>query len=316
MNNPRKRIAIACQGGGSHTAFTAGALRRILENDVDVVALSGTSGGAICALLAWYGLLQGDRRQARESLESFWHANMAAAPADRWLNAWLVGSARLRSRLSFFEFSPYAFPTWGEQHLRSLLEHHVDFERIGELFGPQSPHLYIGAVEVMSGNFRVFRDREITVEAILASAALPTLFRAVSVGDKLHWDGILSQNPPVRDLPDSRPDEIWVIQINPRTIDHEPRTVDEIHDRRDELAGNLSLEQELHFIEKFNQLVSEGTVRGKRYRTITIRRIELERELDPASKLDRDPDLIQSLVEQGYTEAGNLLGTRELDLQG
>ena len=55
-----KRIAIACQGGGSHTAFTAGVLKRLFQGDAlaryDVVGLSGTSGGAVCALLAWYAL--------------------------------------------------------------------------------------------------------------------------------------------------------------------------------------------------------------------------------------------------------------------
>ncbi len=58
----RKRIAIACQGSGSHTAFTAGVLKKILsqrDKTYDIVALSGTSGGAICAALTWYGLLTG-----------------------------------------------------------------------------------------------------------------------------------------------------------------------------------------------------------------------------------------------------------------
>ena len=60
---PRSRVAIACQGGGSHTAFTAGVLQGLLGNlpsDVEVVALSGTSGGAICATLAWEGLVRDD----------------------------------------------------------------------------------------------------------------------------------------------------------------------------------------------------------------------------------------------------------------
>ena len=45
----RKRVAIACQGGGSHTAFTAGGLKGLLRSGLpehEVVALSGTSGGA------------------------------------------------------------------------------------------------------------------------------------------------------------------------------------------------------------------------------------------------------------------------------
>jgi NTE family protein len=49
--NDVRRVAIACQGGGSHTAFTAGVLRRLLRAEelagYEVVGLSGTSGGAV-----------------------------------------------------------------------------------------------------------------------------------------------------------------------------------------------------------------------------------------------------------------------------
>ena len=76
MEGENKRVAIACQGGGSHTAFTAGALKRLLRDDrYEVVALSGTSGGAICALLAWYALLEnggeGAAVRAARLLDSF-----------------------------------------------------------------------------------------------------------------------------------------------------------------------------------------------------------------------------------------------------
>jgi predicted acylesterase/phospholipase RssA len=73
-----------------------------------------------------------------------------------------------------------------------------------------------------------------------------------------YWDGLFSQNPPVRELTDAGPDEIWVIQINPKELETEPRTVLEIADRRNELSGNLSLYQELHYIEKIDQLLEEG----------------------------------------------------------
>src|ERR1700677_3290286 len=100
MNNgAKKRVAIACQGGGSHTAFTAGVLQGLLErlpDDVEVVALSGTSGGAICAALAWEGLLRDDRRLAIRKLQEFWHATAAREPWDRILNHLLVGIQSLR----------------------------------------------------------------------------------------------------------------------------------------------------------------------------------------------------------------------------
>ncbi len=300
-------IAIACQGGGSHTAFTAGVLRRILEEDHPIVALSGTSGGAICALLAWYGLLLGDRARARALLEGFWLDNAAESLPDRLLNRFMVDATRLRNWVAMLEVSPYALPNWGQARLRALLEERVDFARIPRLLTPHSPHLYVGAVEVLSGTFRVFRDHEISVDAIMASAAIPTLFRAVPLDGGLYWDGLFSHNPPVRDLPDSRPDEIWVIQINPRSSTGEPRTVEDILDRRNELSGNLSLEQEIHFIEKFNALLRQGLVSSQRYKPIAVRRIELSRDLDYASKLDRAPSFIRSLLAHGYAEADAFL---------
>ena len=93
-NNDNRRVAIACQGGGSHTAFTAGVLKKLLKekvegkHDYEVVALSGTSGGAICALLTWYGLLMNDTNRAVELLDSFWRDNSASSLQDRLVRAW------------------------------------------------------------------------------------------------------------------------------------------------------------------------------------------------------------------------------------
>jgi NTE family protein len=175
--------------------------------------------------------------------------------------------------------------------------------------------LLVGAVDVRSGEFRAFNSRRdrITAEMILASAAIPTLFRAVRVGDGAYWDGLFSQNPPVRELVDTRPDEIWVIQINPKEGDGEPRTMMEIADRRNELSGNLSLHQELGFIEKVDQLLEQGRLAADgRYRQITVRLIELtrprrSRSLGTASKLDRAPAFIRELIAHGEARAEEFL---------
>ena len=88
----RKRVAIACQGGGSHTAFTAGVLKKLLRTEemkgYEVVGLSGTSGGAVCALLAWHNLLRGDGSGGAEALDAFWRDNSATAPHEQILNSW------------------------------------------------------------------------------------------------------------------------------------------------------------------------------------------------------------------------------------
>ena len=117
---------------------------------------------------------------------------------------------------------------------------------------------------MLTGEFRAFNSRARRSPRVLASAAIPTIFRAVHLDGGTYWDGLFSQNPPVRELVDTAPDEIWVIQINAPERETEPTTVVEIADRRNELAGNLSLHQELHFIEKIDELLEEGVHRARR----------------------------------------------------
>jgi NTE family protein len=316
----RTRVAIACQGGGSHTAFTAGVLKRLLGAEelagVEVVGLSGTSGGAVCALLAWSALLDGDPGAAGKLLEDFWADNSATTPLEQAVNAWLLWAARLENLVVLPAVSPY--DNYGSvlalQEFRRMLARRVDFGRFAAPAG-DGPMLLVGAVDVLSGEFRAFNSRReaITADMVLASAAIPNLFRSVRVGGGTYWDGLFSQNPPVRELLDTRPDELWVIQINPRRWDGEPRTMVEIADRRNELAGNLSLHQELGFIEKIDQLLEEGRLAADgKYRQVVVRLLELSRprlsrSLGTASKLNRDPAFIGDLIAHGEARAEEFL---------
>src|ERR687893_1150094 len=197
-----------------------------------------------------------------------------------------------------------------------MLERRVNFGGVGVQPEGSYPMLLVGAVDVISGEFRTFNSRRdrISPETILASAAIPTLFRSVHLDDGgAYWDGLFSQNPPVNQLTDERPDEIWVIQINPKELETEPRSVLEIADRRNELSGNLSLYQELRSIEKIDQLLEEGLLsRDGKYKQIVVRVIELSRSrfarsLGTASKLNRDPRFIEDLMSHGEAQAEEFL---------
>jgi len=312
-----RRIAIACQGGGSHTAFTAGVLKRILKeekNKFDIVAFSGTSGGAICALLAWYGLLANDKKKSIRLLDSFWQDNSARSYWERIMNEWILWSARMPELMAIPAMSTYSYPPWAQDYLKTLLEKHVEFDKLGTLIKKSSPKLFIGGVDVSSGEFKVFksdaRNHEISAGAILASAAIPTLFRAVHIDNKIYWDGLFSQNPPLKDFIkghyEDKPDEIWIIQINPRKREEEPKSIKEIEDRRNELAGNLSLNQEIDFIETVNTWIEMKILHDKSFKKVKIVKIEMERDLDMASKLDRNEDFIKDLMDYGEERAGRL----------
>ncbi len=310
-----RRVAIACQGGGSHTAFTAGVLKRILQEpnkDFEIVALSGTSGGAVCALLAWYGLLVEDSERAIAGLDGFWRDISASTAWDQYLNSSLVSLSRFQSIVPVPEISPYLYPPWPQSYIKQVLHKHIPFDDLNDYISDSSPIFLAGAVNVLTGEFSVFdsRKREIRAEALLASAAIPTLFRAVKIGSGVFWDGLLSQNPPIRDLPDAKPDEIWLIQIDPPKRQEEPKTTDDIRDRRNELTANLSLEQEVYFIEKINQLLQKNMLQNSPYIPIRVHRILLQRDLDYSSKLDRSPYFIQDLISYGEAEAEKFLHDR------
>ncbi|MGB0128995.1 MAG: patatin-like phospholipase family protein [Rhodocyclaceae bacterium] len=350
-----RQIAVACQGGGSHAAFCAGALKAMLTaQEADgfrVTGLSGTSGGAVCATLAWYALAQGraDPHRAAAAaaglLETFWTENTPAQWWERGFNEAGQIAARLPVEI---RTSPYSYPLQEMLDLAATAHQHFgvpgprpEFVSLATLLDKHAPGLarvrfddvtlLLGAVDVKTGDFKVFNSREqdISVQAVLASAALPTLVRAVHIGGHDYWDGLFSQNPPLHnfvadpDRADAKPDELWVLQVNPQAVDL-PITNWEIEDRRNELAGNLSLNQEIGFIRRVNRWLVEGRLScacaaGQvEYKPVIIYRIVMDGAaleprvgtLDLASKLDRRPDLIAALIEQGETQARLFLPVR------
>jgi NTE family protein len=338
----RTQIAIACQGGGSQTAFTGGVLKTFFEQKVhqqfEIVSLSGTSGGAVCAALAWYGLLRaanGDTTPIQDRLSGFWTELAAQHPQELWLDS--AGANYLRTvakgMLPQFELSPESVPVQTLfsllkqflprpvfTDLKAMLEKHIDFTELRRLIRPDSPVLVVGAADVLTGELKKFyshRD-EIQVEAILASAAVPTLFPAVRIGDHYYWDGLFSDNPPIVELIRPRcvggnrvPDEIWIIQINPTTSKTVPSTPAEILDRRNEMIGNVSFQHSLEQVEFINMLLTEKAFAEEALRRVGVARRdpikvrmirmsdELLDSLDYVSKLSREPAYISRLIRDG-----------------
>lgn len=337
------QIAIACQGGALHAAFTAGALKtifeRLAEGRYEITGLSGTSAGALCAVAGWYGLLTGGPAEAINTLEAIWADFAAVTPTEQAFNAWLVTSLRLQGYwlAADVRFSPYApfFPALIAQlrlagarpefvDYETLLEKHINFNTVRELQPVSRPWLLIGAVNVLSGDFKAFSSQEsspddnITAAAVRASGAIPGFgSRAVRIGEEIYWDGVYSQNPPVRnfladpEMAADKPDEIWIIQLNPTSRRDEPKTVADIQDRDNELAANLSLGQETKFIADVNEWVGRGYLPPDQYKTVIVRTLtmspELSQTLDYASKLDRSRSFIQMLMADGEKQAGIFL---------
>jgi NTE family protein len=346
----RKRIAIACQGGGSQCAFIAGALKTLFARGVqeqfEIVGLSGTSGGALTAAVAWFGLLkraQGDRTLPEDRVLALWHDLTAQTPQEIALDMSCIQTVRLTERgvLPSFATSPsspqFQFMTKALSQLiarpeftdlRALVVKHIDFDALPSLVEPGSPILLAGAGDVIDGSFKLFSSAcgEIKPEALLASAAIPNLFPAVWVDGHAYWDGIFSSNPPVVGFlrkafmgKHVMPEEIWIIQINRVHHGAVPETPSDIFDRRNQLAGNLSLRHELEQIMMVNLLLEQHAVTPEfmaRFgldmpEPIKVRFIrmssELAESLDYPSKLSRHPAHIGRLIADGEAQAGAFL---------
>ena len=345
-----KRIAIACQGGGSQCAFIAGALNVLFERGIqdryDIVGLSGTSGGAITSALAWTGLLtraQGDGTAIGARILACWKDLSAQTPQEIMLDRASVELVRLGERGLFptWAVSPSSlnFQLWTRAtafmisrpeftDLRALLLKHIDFAALPSLIRPDSPVLLVGAGDVLDGTFKIFSSTkgEIKVESLLASAAIPNLFPPVWVDGHAYWDGIFSSNPPITSFLQrismgdmARPEEIWVIQVNRTRNDIVPETPSDISDRRNQLAGNLSLQHELNIIEILNLLIKQGALTDE-FRALFgidlkepiavhfIRMSQaLQDELDYPSKLSRQPAHIARLIDDGESQARDFL---------
>ena len=196
-------VDLALQGGGSHGAFTWGVLDRLLEDpDIKIGGLSGTSAGAMNAVVLASGFAHGGREGARAELAAFWEdvgragsrGAMKHTPFELLFQPWLPGGSTM---FKFFDvmsrlWSPYQLNPFNLNPLRDLVAEHVDFEIVRHL---NEPKVFTCATNVRSGHPRVFRNTDLSLEAVLASACLPVLFQAVEIDGEAYWDGGYSGNP-------------------------------------------------------------------------------------------------------------------------
>ncbi len=351
----RKRIAIACQGGGSQCAFVAGVLKAFFSRHVDerfqIVGLSGTSGGALTAALAWTGLLlraRGDRTPIEDRIVALWKDLSAQSYREialdamctqlvRWAeHGYLPTVASSPSSLGFQMWAQAASSMIGRPEftdLRALITKHIDFQALPRLIDAASPVLLLGAGDILEGSLKIFSSAkgEISADAVLASAAIPTLFPAVWVDGHAYWDGIFASNPPVISFlrgglvgSGKIPDEIWIVQVNRAGHDDVPEAPAEISNRRNHLAGNLSLQHELQVLEMVNMLLAEGALTPQfraRFGLDNTERIavrfvrmspELQRGLDYPSKLSRQAGHIDKLMADGESQGAAFLATLDM----
>jgi NTE family protein len=317
-------IDLALQGGGSHGAFTWGVLDRLLEEErLDIVAISGTSAGAMNAALVANGWTEGGAEGAKATLDAYWRRVSRAAafsplqrsPLDRMMGRWTLDTspAYLVMDLMARVLSPYDLNPFGLNPLRSILAESINFDRLAG-----APiKLFITATNVRTGRGRIFRNAEITADVLLASACLPTMFQAIEIDGDPYWDGGYAGNPTLTPLiRESDSHDTILVQINPRERPDTPRTASEILDRLNEISFNSPLMKELRMIALLREVADPGHGEGARWAGMRTHRILSDKLTDfgASSKLNAEWEFVSLLKEEGRKSADAFLTVHGEDI--
>ncbi|MGH6662204.1 MAG: patatin-like phospholipase family protein [Rhodospirillales bacterium] len=310
-----KILNLALQGGGAHGAFTWGVLERLItDGRLRFDAVSGTSAGAVNAVLLAAGLMEGGVEAAQAKLEEFWrnishsqHGDLMSTPVLDAISMqpgqnW-GAPGQIFSMVSRF-LSPYQFNPLDYNPLRQNLEQLVDFPRLRR----RSPlRLYIAATDVASGRRRVFETGELTVDMVLASACLPHVHQAVKVGTRYYWDGGYSANPVLLPLVHhADAEDTMLVQLIPLVDLDLPTKPTEIYERLNRIIFNAPLRSEIEMIALGQSLSRKGLVIGnraqrrfRRHRFHHIDAAPYTQGLEPGSRLNPDWGMIALLRENG-----------------
>ncbi|MCB1398983.1 MAG: patatin-like phospholipase family protein [Rhodobacteraceae bacterium] len=329
-----KSINLALQGGGAHGAFTWGVLDRLLDEDwLEIAAISGTSAGALNGAALKSGLVRDGRQGARDDLDWLWSqvSEVHDLRLTRWIgalfpvpeivNRWMEAFTPVAMADAFGRIvSPYDSGPFYVNPLARIVERfHYD-----EVCAEAGPRLFVSATNVRTGKIRVFSGAEISCDAILASACLPNVFRAVEIEDpatgrtEAFWDGGFTGNPALFPLFEADlPRDIVVVNINPLMRDGIPKTPAEIEDRINEISFNSSLLRELRAISFVRRLIADGSVIEGRMKDVLMHLVAddaVMTSLRADSKIAPGQGTLSRLKAAGQSAADRFLDAHADDL--
>ena len=307
----RKKLNLALQGGGAHGAFTWGVLDQLLHDEqIELSWISGTSAGAINAIAVAHGLATRGRQTARDTLEAIWTAvEQAGVPDLVDLNPFLSSFARSGAMANLNGvFSPYSFNPLGFDPLRKILDQHIDFEAIR---ANKSVRVMVAATDVATGRARLFSDEELTIEAVLASACLPTLHHAVKIDGRAYWDGGFAANPDLLTLAAQSPvRDTLLVLLNPLSTPATPKTASSIADRVNTITFNQPLLRDIDTILRAQEMQpgwlaprQSPLARLKAHRFHLIEAGQHTARLAADSKVRPDREVLRQLYHAGLIEA-------------
>jgi NTE family protein len=317
-------VDLALQGGGAHGAFTWGVLDRLLEEKrLRIDGISGTSAGAMNAAVLADGYTDGGPDGARKALEAFWAGVSRSArfspfqrgPLDVLLGRWSLDHSPMFVAMDMMSrlFSPYDLDPHGANPLHEVLAEAIDFKRLSR----SQIKLFVTATNVHSGRGRVFRNSELTPAVLLASACLPTFFKAVEIDGEHYWDGGYAGNPTITPLVrECKSQDTILVQINPVERPGYPRSARDILNRLNEVSFNAVLLKELRMIALLRQLAHPGNTEGAQWAGMRIHRVSSEAMIDLgySSKLNAEWEFLTMLRDEGRRSAEAFLSAHAGDL--
>lgn len=306
-------VDLALQGGGSHGAFTWGVLDRLMDEPwLRIDGISGTSAGAMNAVVLAGGFTANGPAGAKSALNTFWRRVADSArfspirrtPWDAALGRWTLDTSPfyLAFDLASRVFSPYDLNFPRANPLHQVLVESVDFGLVAN-----SPiQLFVTATNVHTGRGRVFRNADLTPDVLLASACLPTLFRAIEIDGEPYWDGGYSGNPTITPLVrECNSHDTLLVAVNPVERPGTPRSAREILDRLNEVSFNATLLKELRMIALLRQVVDAGSSEGRKWAEMRMHLItsDVLTELGASSKFNAEWDFLCMLRDEGRRAA-------------
>lgn len=318
MAKNTKMLNLALQGGGSHGALAWGILDKFLEDGrVTFDAISATSAGAMNAVVLADGLASGGNDGAREALSQFWkmvsQAGELYSPLKLNLAEQLLG-INLENSTAYFFFnlmskllSPYQFNPMNFNPLRDILEKLVDFDRIRCC---QNIKVFVSATNVRTGKIRVFDNKQLSLDSVMASACLPFMFQAVEIDNDYFWDGGYMGNPAIFPLIyNSICRDVLIVHINPIFRYDIPETAADILNRVNEISFNSSLMREMRAIAFVTNLIDSGWIKDEYVKNLSkiyihaVRADSSMQSYSVASKMDPSWSFLESLYHEGREKA-------------
>jgi NTE family protein len=297
-----RRLDLALQGGGTQGAFTWGVLDRLLEDErLQIAAISGTSAGAMNAVVLASGWAKGGRSGAREALRRFWSRVAEGLHLGRWVDAWLglglaggaaggagssLGPMQMAWDMASTLLAPPRADPAVQNPLHAILSDTVDFDAVRHC---RDLKLFVSATHVRSGHQRIWRRTELGIEAVLASACLPTLFPAVEVDGEAYWDGGYMGNPSLLPLLTETPTlDLMLVQVHPSARTELPLGSAAVLDRINEITFHGSLVKELRSLAILRKLIQDEGLVGRAFKELLFRKAAALRvhRIEGGEKLD------------------------------